>query len=81
LVKEKKKKVKDAYDNGSKQCQMLCPDIQKELTKACAEVVTSVILDEIQGRYFSVLIDESRHVSIKEKMAVILRLVGSICFT
>jgi len=32
-------------------------------------------MDEIRGRKFSVLIDESRDVSIKEQMAVILRLV------
>jgi hypothetical protein len=40
--------VKDAYDNGSKNCQMLLPDIQKDITKACAEQVTAVILDEIR---------------------------------
>ena len=35
----------------------------------------SVIMDEIGDKKFSVLIDESRDVSIKEQMAVILRLV------
>jgi len=34
-----------------------------------------VIMDEIGDKKFSVLIDESRDVSIKEQMAVILRLV------
>ena len=33
-----------------------------------------VIMDEISGRKFSELIDESRDVSIKEQMAMILRL-------
>jgi hypothetical protein len=71
--------VKDAYDNGSKNCQMLSPSIQKDLAKACAEEVTAVIMDEIRGRKFSVLIDESRDVSIKEQMAVIIRLVLHNC--
>ena len=53
---------------------MLSPDIQKDLAKSCAEEVTTVIMDEIRGRKFSVLIDESQDVSIKEQMAVILRL-------
>jgi len=75
--KNKKKKVKDAYEKGSKHCQMLSPNLQKDLTKACAEEVTAVIMDEIRGRHFSVLIDESRDVSIKEQMAMILRLVVS----
>jgi len=35
----------------------------------------SVIMDEIGDKKISVLIDESRDVSIKEQMAVILRLV------
>ena len=72
--------VKDAFEKGNKNCQMLCPDIQKELTKACAEEVMAVIMDEIEGRKFSVLIYESRDVSIKEQMAVILRLVVAILF-
>ncbi|KAL5651555.1 hypothetical protein ACJX0J_037013, partial [Zea mays] len=65
--------VKDAYEKGSKNCQMLSHFIQKDLTKACAKEVTAVIKDEIRGRKFSVLIDESRDISIKEQMAMILR--------
>jgi hypothetical protein len=52
---------------------MTSPRIQKDLAKACAQEVTKVILDEIGDKNFSVLIDESRDVSIKEQMAVILR--------
>jgi hypothetical protein len=78
--KDKVDIVKDAYDKGSKNCQMISPDIQKDLAKACAEEVTAVTMDEIRGRKFSVLIDESRDVSIKEQMAVILRLVLHNCY-
>jgi hypothetical protein len=77
--KDKVDVVKDAYDKGSKNCQMISPDIQKDLAKACAEEVTAVSMDEIGGRKFSVLIDESQDVSIKEQMAVILRLVLHNC--
>ncbi|CAD6239064.1 unnamed protein product [Miscanthus lutarioriparius] len=70
--KDKVEVVKEAYEKGSKNCHMLSHHIQKDLTKACAEEVTTVIMDEIRGRKFSVLIDESRDVSIKEQMAVIL---------
>ncbi|KAJ3697985.1 hypothetical protein LUZ61_001690 [Rhynchospora tenuis] len=74
--KDKVEVVKDAYDNGSKNCQMLSHHIQKDLTKACAEEVMAVVMDEIHDRKFSVLIDESRDVSIKEQMAMILRFVN-----
>jgi len=77
--KNKVEVVKEAYEKGSKNCQMLSHHIQKDLTKACAEEVTAVIMDEIQGRKFSMLIDEFRDVSIKEQMAVILRLVVHTC--
>jgi len=77
--KDKIEIVKDAYDKGSKNYQMLSPDIQKDLAKACAEKVTTVFMDEIRGRKFLVLIDESRDVSIKEQMTVILRLVLHNC--
>ena len=71
--KDKIEIVKEAYEKGSKNYQMLSPDIQKDLTKTCSEEVTSVIMDEIRARKFSVLIDEPRDISIKEQMAVILR--------
>jgi hypothetical protein len=73
--KDKGEIVKDAYDKGAKNCTMLSHHIQKDLTKACVEEVMSVIMDEIGDKNFSVLIDESRDASIKEQMAVILRLV------
>ena len=79
MVKDKVNIVNDAYEKGSKNCQMISPDIQKDLAKACAEEVTAVSMDEIRGRKFSVLIDESRDVSIKEQMAVILRLILHNC--
>ncbi|KAJ1298816.1 hypothetical protein BS78_01G482600 [Paspalum vaginatum] len=74
--KDKVETAKEAYDNGAKNCQMLSHHIQKDLTKACAEEVMAVIMDEICSRKFSILIDESRDVSIKEQMAVILRFVN-----
>jgi hypothetical protein len=77
--KDKVEVVKEAYEKGSKNCQMLSPHIQKDLTKACAKEVMVVIMNEIRGRKFSVLIDESRDVSIKEQIAVILRLVVDTC--
>ena len=72
--KEKNEDIRIAFDElCPKNARMLSPDIQKDLAKACAEEVTKVIRDEIGDRRFSVLIDESRDISIKEQMAVIVR--------
>jgi len=54
---------------------MICGDIQKEFATSCAHEVTKVIMEELGDRQFSVLIDESRDISVKEQMAVMFRLV------
>ncbi|XP_058755788.1 uncharacterized protein LOC131628968 [Vicia villosa] len=74
-VKSNDEKVRDAFDRGPKNCTMTSGDIQKELATCCAHEVTKVIMEEIGDRQFSVLIDESRDISVKEQMAVMLRLV------
>ncbi|XP_058783025.1 uncharacterized protein LOC131657670 [Vicia villosa] len=51
---------------------MTSDDIQKELATCCAHEVTKVIMEELDDRQFSVLIDESRDISVKEQMAVML---------
>ena len=75
--KEKDEKVKHAYDHGGKNSKMISPKIQKDLSKCCAQEVTKVIMGEIGDKNFSILIDESRDISVKEQMAVMLRLVIS----
>jgi hypothetical protein len=52
---------------------MTYPHIQKDLTKSCAQEIIEKIMGEIEDRNFSILIDESRDISVKEQMALILR--------
>ncbi|XP_058779118.1 uncharacterized protein LOC131653086 [Vicia villosa] len=55
---------------------MTCGDIQKELATCCAHEVTKVIMEELGDRQFSVLIDESHDISVKEQMVVMLRFLN-----
>uniref|UniRef100_A0A8R7P617 DUF4371 domain-containing protein n=1 Tax=Triticum urartu TaxID=4572 RepID=A0A8R7P617_TRIUA len=71
--KDKKEDVKEAFDKGPGNAQMICSDIQKDLATACAMEVTKVIKNDIGDKNFSILIDEARDCSIKEQMAVIVR--------
>jgi hypothetical protein len=64
-----------SVDCAPQNCVMLCGDIQKEHAESCAHEVTKVIMKELGDRQFSMLIDESRDISVKEQMAVMLRLV------
>jgi len=74
-IKSNNELVRDAFDRGGKNCKMTSSDIQKELVMCCAHEVTNVIMEELGDRQFSVFIDESRDISVKEQMAVMLRLV------
>ncbi|WVZ66717.1 hypothetical protein U9M48_015903 [Paspalum notatum var. saurae] len=51
-------------------------DIQKDLTRSYAEEITEVIKEEIGDSLFSVLIDESRDISVTEQMAILVRFVN-----
>jgi hypothetical protein len=74
-VKSNNEQVRDAFDRGAKDCIMICSDIQKDFATSCAHEVTKVIMEELGDKQFSVLIDESRDISVKEQMAVMFRLV------
>jgi hypothetical protein len=76
FLKDNNEEVRSAYDLGGLNCKMTSPKIQKDLARCCAEEVTEAIMGEIGDRNFSVLIDESRDISVKEQMGVVLRLVA-----
>jgi hypothetical protein len=78
-IKGKIKEVMNAFDRAPRNCIMTSPHIQKDLAKCCAQEITETILGEIGNRNFTILIDESRDVSVKEQMAVILRYVDCFC--
>lgn len=73
FLKDNNEEVRNAYDRGGLNSKMISPDIQKDLARCCAEEITEVIMEEMGNRPFSVLIDESRDILVKEQMAVILR--------
>ncbi|XP_060180722.1 uncharacterized protein LOC132610446 [Lycium barbarum] len=55
--------------------QMTCPMIQKEIVLACKIETIKGIIKELNGDYFSLLVDESFDVSRKEQTAAVLRYV------
>ena len=51
---------------------MTSPYIQKDITQAAAEEITNIIIKDLGDLLFLILIDESRDISIKEQMVVVL---------
>jgi hypothetical protein len=65
--KERNEVVKLAFDETCpKNAKMTFPTIQKEFSECCAIEVTKAIKEEMAGCRFSILIDESRDISVKE---------------
>ncbi|XP_058726744.1 uncharacterized protein LOC131598130 [Vicia villosa] len=53
--------------------KLMSPSIQKDIVKAATCETTKVIIVDLNNDLFSILIDESRDVSVKEQMVVVLR--------
>ncbi|XP_015168665.1 zinc finger MYM-type protein 1-like [Solanum tuberosum] len=60
--------------------QMTSPMIQKDIVTACKIETIKAIIQELNGDYFSLLVDESFDVSCKEQMAIVLRYVDRMGF-
>ncbi|GMP55747.1 hypothetical protein CsSME_00020477 [Camellia sinensis var. sinensis] len=61
--------------NTPKNNKLCHPNIQKDIANAAASETTNAIILDLGNEYFSILVDESRDVSIKEQMAVVLHYV------
>ncbi|XP_055809540.1 uncharacterized protein LOC129879846 [Solanum dulcamara] len=59
---------------------MTSPMIQKEIVTACKIETIKAIIEELNGDYFALLIDESFVLSRKEKLTVVLRYVDRMGF-
>ena len=71
--KLRNEEVRQAYIGCPKNAKMTSGTIQKEIAECCAEAVTKVIKEEMDGCLFSILVDESRDISVKEQMAIVVR--------
>ncbi|GAV89067.1 LOW QUALITY PROTEIN: DUF4371 domain-containing protein, partial [Cephalotus follicularis] len=65
---------KDVLKNAPENLKLTSPQIQKDIVSAIASI-RETIISEIGDGLFFILIDESRDVSVKEQMAIVLRYV------
>ncbi|XP_049373412.1 uncharacterized protein LOC125838386 [Solanum verrucosum] len=59
---------------------MTSPIIQKDIVTACKIETVKAILEELNGDYFALLVDESFDISRNEQMAIVLRYVDRMGF-
>ncbi|XLT58497.1 hypothetical protein HN873_051101, partial [Arachis hypogaea] len=60
------------FKNVHENLKLIAPSIQKDIVRAAARKTTKVIVDDLGDELFTVLVDEARDISIKEKMSVCL---------
>ncbi|TVU25524.1 hypothetical protein EJB05_28023, partial [Eragrostis curvula] len=61
--------------SASANSQLIAPEIQRDIVECFAMEILHSILEELGDDVFCLLVDESRDVSCKEQMAVVLRYV------
>ncbi|KAG5585111.1 hypothetical protein H5410_045545 [Solanum commersonii] len=67
-------------EKAPKNNKLTSHDIQKDIVTGCKIETVKAIIEDINSDYFSLLIDESRDVSRKEKMSICLRYVDKVGF-
>ncbi|XP_049345786.1 uncharacterized protein LOC125810323 [Solanum verrucosum] len=74
-------KIRDyVLEHAPQNDQMTSPIIQKDIVTACKIETVKAILEELNGDYFALLVDESFDISRKEQMAIVLRYVDRMGF-
>ncbi|XP_016498890.2 uncharacterized protein LOC107817546 [Nicotiana tabacum] len=59
-------------ENAPQNDTLTCPIIQKDIINACAKETLKAIIGDLNGDYFGILVDESKDISHKEQMALVL---------
>ncbi|XP_019240751.1 PREDICTED: uncharacterized protein LOC109220742 [Nicotiana attenuata] len=55
---------------------MICPAIQKDIVDACAKEIIKAIIQDLDDYFFGILVDESKDISHKEQMTLVIRYVN-----
>ena len=68
--------INEVLQKAPKNCKLTNSDIQKDIVNAIARETSKAIIKDLDNGFFSILVDESRDISMKEKMSLILRYVN-----
>ncbi|XP_022861534.1 zinc finger MYM-type protein 1-like, partial [Olea europaea var. sylvestris] len=66
-----------ALTNAPENLKLTSPRVQKDIVSAISSEILNVIIKDIGDSLFSIIIDESRDISVKEQMSVVIRYVKS----
>ena len=61
--------INEMLQKAPKNCKLTHPDIQNDIVNAIAHETSKAIIKDLDNGFFSILVDESRDISMKEQMA------------
>ncbi|XP_030923235.1 zinc finger MYM-type protein 1-like [Quercus lobata] len=70
------KSINEVLQKVSKNCKLTHHEIQKDIVNAIACETSKAIIKDLDNGFFSILVDESRDISVKEQMTLVLRYVN-----
>ena len=68
--------INEVLQTALKNCKLTHPDIQKDIVNAIARETSKAIIKDLDNGFFSILVDESHDISVKEQMSLVLRYVN-----
>ena len=68
--------INEVLQKAPKNCKLTHPDIQKDIVNAIARETSKAIIKDLDNGFFSILVDESCDISVKEQMSLILHYVN-----
>jgi putative heme iron utilization protein len=75
LAKHNEEIDKVVLENAPENNQMIVGAIQKDIANAAASKTLDVILKDLDELSFAIIVDESRDISIKEQLAIVLHYI------
>ena len=64
--------INEVLQKAPKNCKPTHHEIQKDIVNAIAHETSKAIIKDLDHGFFSILVDESRDISVKEQMSLVL---------
>ena len=68
--------INEVLQIAPKNCKFTHPEIQKDIVNAIVSETSKAIIKDLDNGFFLILVDESRDISVKEQMSLVLRHVN-----
>ena len=70
------KSINEVLQTTPKNCKLTHSDIQKDIVNTITRETSKAIITDLDNEFFSVLVDESRDISLKKQLSLVLRYVN-----